>query len=353
VAKTGDVLEIPALKMRIVFLQTTEDTGGELLEYDVIGHPQGFVAQRHVHPSQEERQEVIAGEAGLSMHGRKVIYGPGEVVTIPPGTPHRHFPGGPGESQVRFTLRPALQTEALLERLAELGESGQIAYRGFLKPLAAAQVMRDFAAEGHAAGVPVAAQHAFSSGIISLAAARERRAAGKPASEPAADGNAVKPGREYVFIDQWDVDAPIEDVFDALADGTTYPAWWRPTYIGVEADGPVGPGQVSRQHFKGKLPYHLHTTSTILDYERPTRVSADVVGDLSGRGIWTLTENDDRRVHVRFDWTVFADKPILRLLTPVLRPVFRWNHNWAITRAMEGLEPYARRRARARVAATN
>jgi hypothetical protein len=26
----------------------------------------------------------------------------------------------------------------------------------------------------------------------------------------------------------------------------------------------------------------------------------------------------------------------------VLRPIFRWNHNWAIARAKEGLEPYAR-----------
>jgi hypothetical protein len=28
----------------------------------------------------------------------------------------------------------------------------------------------------------------------------------------------------------------------------------------------------------------------------------------------------------------------------VLRPLFRWNHNWSIKRAIEGLEPYARSR---------
>jgi hypothetical protein len=48
---------------------------------------------------------------------------------------------------------------------------------------------------------------------------------------------------------------------------------------------------------------------------------------------------------VRFDWQVHADRKLLRVLTPVLRPLFRWNHNWAIARAMEGLEPYARRAA--------
>jgi hypothetical protein len=32
--------------------------------------------------------------------------------------------------------------------------------------------------------------------------------------------------------------------------------------------------------------------------------------------------------------------------------VFRWNHNWAIARAMEGLEPYAQRTATAASAET-
>jgi len=35
----------------------------------------------------------------------------------------------------------------------------------------------------------------------------------------------------------------------------------------------------------------------------------------------------------------------LRVLTPVLRPLFRWNHSWAVARAIEGLEPYARTRS--------
>jgi uncharacterized protein YndB with AHSA1/START domain len=149
---------------------------------------------------------------------------------------------------------------------------------------------------------------------------------------------------EYVFVDEWDVAAPAEAVFDAIADATTYPEWWKPVYIDVEADGAPAVGVVSRQHFKGRLPYHLRTTSTITRLERPTMVEADVTGDLRGRGLWTLTPRDGA-THVRFDWRVFADKAILRVLTPVLRPAFRWNHNWAIQRAMEGLEPYARRRA--------
>ena len=149
--------------------------------------------------------------------------------------------------------------------------------------------------------------------------------------------------KEYVFIDEWDVDAPQEAVFDALADGSTYPEWWKPVYISVESEGPVEPGQVSRQEFKGRLPYHLRTSSELKRMDRPNEFEVDVVGDLTGRGVWTLTPRDGK-VHVRFDWRVIADRPLLRVLTPVVRPAFRWNHNWAIKRAQEGLEPYARAR---------
>ena len=151
--------------------------------------------------------------------------------------------------------------------------------------------------------------------------------------------------KEYVFIDEWDVDAPREAAFEALADASSYPRWWKPVYIDVQTDGPPEVGRTSQQHFKGRLPYHLRTTSRITRYDRPDVLEAEVEGDLRGRGVWTLSPRDGM-THVRFDWRVFADRPLLRTLTPVLRPLFRWNHDWAIARAQEGLEPYARRARR-------
>jgi uncharacterized protein YndB with AHSA1/START domain len=147
--------------------------------------------------------------------------------------------------------------------------------------------------------------------------------------------------REYVFVDEWDVAAPIEAVFDKLADATTYPEWWRPVYFSVEADGPVAVGQTSKHHFKGRLPYQLRMRARMTALERPHRYEVAVDGDLRGRGTWTFGERDVT-THVRWDWVVFADKALLRLLTPVLRPAFRWNHAWAVERAKEGLEPYVR-----------
>jgi hypothetical protein len=100
-------------------------------------------------------------------------------------------------------------------------------------------------------------------------------------------------------------------------------------------------GCESRQKFKANLPYTVSTVSKIVALDPPHSFEVDVVGDLRGRGVWTLTPRDGK-VHVRFDWRVFADRPLLRVLTPVLRPLFRWNHNVAIKAAMKNLEPYAR-----------
>ncbi len=323
-AKPGDTLEAPTLGMRIVFGRTAAETDGAVLEYDVIGRARGFPAQSHVHPNQTERHEVISGALKVTMDGQSRVLGQGESILIPAGTAHRHYADGEADGRVRVELRPALRTAELLERLAELDAAGQLTGRGYLKPLAAARLVTDFPDEGHAAQPPAGVQRALARAVVAV---------------------ADQSRGEYVFVDEWDVAAPAEAVFDALADARTYPEWWKPVYETVEADGPPAVGHVSRQHFKGRLPYHLDTTSKVVRLEPPHIVAGDVEGDLRGSGIWTVTPGEGT-THVRFDWTVYADKPLLKALTPLLRPLFRWNHNWAIERAKEGLEPYARRAAR-------
>ena len=59
--KAGDVLEMEPLGVRVEILRTGEETGGELFEMEVVGHPRGFLAQRHVHPEQVERLEMVSG----------------------------------------------------------------------------------------------------------------------------------------------------------------------------------------------------------------------------------------------------------------------------------------------------
>jgi uncharacterized protein YndB with AHSA1/START domain len=250
----------------------------------------------------------------LVLAGKEHLLGPGDEMTPPAGVPHAQRAAGEGEGRVRVTLRPAGRTQEFLERLASI----KVNRWGWPGPVDAAAIQRDFGAEGSATRPSPRVQDAISRAVLALAS------------------------REYLFVDEWDVAAPRASVFAAISDARTYPAWWKPVYIDVEADGDAEVGKVSRQHFKGRLPYHLRTTSTITRLEPPHIVEADVDGDLRGHGKWTLTDLPGGGTHVRFDWQVFADKPLLRVLTPILRPAFRWNHAWAIARARAGLEPFAR-----------
>ena len=307
-------LQMTRLGVRVEIRKTARDTDGEVFEFDVVGRARGFLTQAHVHPQQSERHEVLEGTMRLVIDGTEHVLRPGDAMTVPAGASHRQLGDRPG--RVRVQLRPAGDAEAFLRRLAGL----EFNRWGYPKPLDGAELVRDFGATGHAARPSVRVQRALARAVLALAA------------------------REYVFVDEWDVAAPPESVFAALADASSYPDWWRPVYLDVETDGPLAVGQVSRQHFKGRLPYKLRTRSRIVELEPPSVIAAEVEGDLAGFGRWTLTPTT-RGTHVRFDWRVYADRPLLRILTPVLRPAFRWNHNWAIARAMEGLEPYALRRA--------
>jgi mannose-6-phosphate isomerase-like protein (cupin superfamily)/uncharacterized protein YndB with AHSA1/START domain len=332
-AQAGQVLQNPATGERLTFLRTAADTGGEVLEYELEFVPRGFAARDHLHPHQEERHEVLGGRLGIVVAGRTRELGAGDVETVPVGTRHRIFPLQDGPVHARFSIRPALESEQLLETLFGLAQSGKVGRRGEPNPLRLAVIFDEFRELGRPPRPSPAVQRAMLAPAAALGRALGYRAR---FAEEATRG-------EYVFVDEWDVDAPQAAVFDALADARSYPQWWKPVYIATETDGPPEVGRVAQQHFKGRLPYHLHTSSRITRYEPPDVLVADVEGDLRGRGIWTLTQRGGR-THVQFDWRVFADRPLLRVLTPLLRPLFRWNHNWAIARAQEGLEPYARGR---------
>ena len=302
------MLHMPDLGVRVEIRESSADT----IEFDVVGRARGLIAAEHVHTNAVERYEVIEGTMRLVIAGRQHILHPGETMETPPGTPHRQLPGEGETGRVRVTVSPAGTTHEFLRRLASLRMP-----RGWPKPTDAAAIVRDFGHDGHASKPSLRVQRAFSRATLALAS------------------------REYRFVDEWDVAAPPAAVFHAISEARTYPQWWRPVYIDVDASGEPEVGKESRQHFKGRLPYHLHTRSRITRLEPPHVIEADVDGDLRGHGKWTLTEIPEG-THVRFDWQVFADKPLLRVLTPILRPAFRWNHAWAIARAREGLEPFAR-----------
>jgi hypothetical protein len=69
--------------------------------------------------------------------------------------------------------------------------------------------------------------------------------------------------------------------------------------------------------------------------------------------VWRFEQNGPS-VDITYDWRIRAEKPLLRTLSPVLRPLFDANHRWAMRQGETSLRLELERRramnARARAA---
>jgi len=146
-AFSGQVLDNPVSGERFIFRRSADDTAGELLTFDMVVDPHGRVPGGHVHPTQQERFEILIGTMKFRKGLRTVIAGPGDTVVVPPGDFHKFANAGDEPAVVRVTIEPALRMEQLFETVAKLAEEGRIFRSGLPKPLDLALFMRDFEAE--------------------------------------------------------------------------------------------------------------------------------------------------------------------------------------------------------------
>lgn len=148
------------------------------------------------------------------------------------------------------------------------------------------------------------------------------------------------PSNEYHFITHWRVEGAINEVADILKAADELPRWWPSVYLEVKALEPGdkgGIGKVVSLHTKGWLPYTLRWQFRVTESRYPHGFSLDAWGDFNGRGIWTL-EQDGPTVNVTYDWKIRVDKPLLRSLSFLFKPIFSANHRWAMARGEESLK---------------
>jgi uncharacterized protein YndB with AHSA1/START domain len=139
----------------------------------------------------------------------------------------------------------------------------------------------------------------------------------------------------YSFVDAWRVPAPVEAVYALLSCPREYPTWWGDVFLHGEGDaGPAMVGKRARLVTRGRLPYRLEWELVCAEATPPHRLVSHIHGDFDGEGVWTLTPLPEGTLAV-LEWRVEVRKPLLRRLTPLLRPVFAWNHRWAMARGRE------------------
>lgn len=154
--------------------------------------------------------------------------------------------------------------------------------------------------------------------------------------------------RPYRFHTRWKLDAPRSAVCRAIEESLAWPEWWPGVEQVVELDPGDADGiaSVRRYVWKSWLPYRLTFDVRVTCMERETMVEGIASGDVEGLGRWHFTSEGDATL-VCHDWQVRPACWWLRLLSPLARPLFCWNHDLLMRQGGEGLA----RRLRTRLTA--
>ena len=153
---------------------------------------------------------------------------------------------------------------------------------------------------------------------------------------------------KYHFVDHWDVPFPIDQVWEVLSRTREFPVWWQGVYLSVDAlDEAPGPkvGERVAAVARGWLPYKLHFTIETTALEKPHLIAFKATGDFeTDDSRWLLTPTT-MGTHVILDWNPIVEKPVVKFLSPLLKPLFRWNHNWTMVRGQRQIVEYMSQRS--------
>ena len=155
------------------------------------------------------------------------------------------------------------------------------------------------------------------------------------------------PTNDYHFITCWRIQGTIEEIAHILADAPSLTRWWPSVYLEVrelEPGDARGLGKVIGLYTKGWLPYTLRWRFRVSEIAS-NGFTLQAEGDFVGRGIWTFAQDGDWAI-VTYDWKIQADKPLLRRLSFLMKPIFAANHHWAMAQGERSLKlELARRHA--------
>lgn len=155
---------------------------------------------------------------------------------------------------------------------------------------------------------------------------------------------------QYSFLTRWRVVGTVGEVSDVLEKPEDLVRWWPSVYRKAEVLAPGDERGIGREVLvltRGFLPYTLSWRLRVVESRRPYGFTIEATGDFVGRGVW-IFEQEGAWVDITFDWRISVEKPGIKQLSPVLKPLFSANHRWAMRRGEQSLKlELAHRRAAA------
>jgi quercetin dioxygenase-like cupin family protein len=120
---TDVLIEDPALHQRYIFRRIHAEDGSEVLEAEVWVEPGGGVVP-HVHPTFEERFNVLDGEVTFWVDRKKIVTRAGEVAVVPAGARHTYANRSRALAHFKTYINPPdPELQGFLEDAAALGRA--------------------------------------------------------------------------------------------------------------------------------------------------------------------------------------------------------------------------------------
>ena len=144
--------------------------------------------------------------------------------------------------------------------------------------------------------------------------------------------------KDYSFITRWQIEAPIEDVWNSIYESADWPQWWK----GVEQveiiqeNDATGINGIRKYTWKSVLPYTLSFQMKLVEKIDRKLLRGIAFGELEGEGTWHFKE-ENGITKVQYHWNVKTNKAWMNHFAFILKPIFKFNHNIVMRWGSEGL----------------
>ena len=132
---------------------------------------------------------------------------------------------------------------------------------------------------------------------------------------------------QYSFITKWEIEAPLQQVWDAIYNSLEWCQWWKGVISveEIEKGDSKGINGVKVYTWKSALPYKLIFTMRLTENEPLKRLKGIAFGELEGQGEWTFGEQNGI-IQIQYKWNVYTKKAWMNYLSFILKPAFKYNH---------------------------
>ncbi|MES2430293.1 MAG: SRPBCC family protein [Bacteroidota bacterium] len=145
--------------------------------------------------------------------------------------------------------------------------------------------------------------------------------------------------RSYSFVTIWKLRSSLQEVWHIIYEQEKWPEWWKGVLkVEVLEEGDENDiGKRMRLTWRSILPYNLVFDIISSNIEEPFFMEGVAYsGELQGKGLWHFKEEDGITT-VQYNWDVKTTKKWMNIFAPLLRPLFKWNHDVVMKWGAKGL----------------